>query len=173
MNAHTLKWFAKFFTSLVERNKKLKEVREMKRTMPWQEYRPTVDKEIKDWLRPHIDIIHYWVGFYSVVDNDVDYISKFCHYIVEVSMRHCLHIENGFGGRKSEKIVGEHWSYVSACCVSFYIIINNYNTSPFRPVTLGLKISLFSDFVPHELIVMHTINSVSIWKNFFMICKWI
>ena len=56
MNAHTLKWFAKFFTSLVERNKKLKEVREMKRTMPWQEYRPTVDKEIKDWLRPLIDM---------------------------------------------------------------------------------------------------------------------
>ncbi len=56
MNAHTLKWFAKFFTSLVERNKKLKEVREMKRTMPWQEYRPTVDKEIKDWLHPLIDM---------------------------------------------------------------------------------------------------------------------
>lgn len=56
MNAHTLKWFAKFFTSLVERNKKLKEVREMKRTMPWREYRPTVDKEIKDWLRPLIDM---------------------------------------------------------------------------------------------------------------------
>lgn len=56
MNAHTMKWFVKFFTSLVERNKKLKEVRRMKQTMPWQEYRPTVDKEIKDWLRPLIDM---------------------------------------------------------------------------------------------------------------------
>lgn len=56
MNAHTLKWFGMFFTSLVERNKKLKEVQAMKKTMPWQEYRPTVDKEIKDWLRPLIDM---------------------------------------------------------------------------------------------------------------------
>ena len=56
MNLHTLKWFTKFFTSLMQRNKRLNEVREMKRTMPWQEYRPTVDKEIKDWLRPLIDM---------------------------------------------------------------------------------------------------------------------
>ncbi len=56
MNLHTMKWFVKFFTSLVERNKRLKEVRQMKQTMPWREYRPTVDKEIKDWLRPLIDM---------------------------------------------------------------------------------------------------------------------
>lgn len=56
MNAHTLKWFTKFFTSLVQRGKRLKEVQEMKATMPWQEYRPAVDKEIKDWLKPLIDM---------------------------------------------------------------------------------------------------------------------
>ena len=28
----------------------------MKRNMSWHEYRPTVDKEIKDWLRPLIDM---------------------------------------------------------------------------------------------------------------------
>ena len=56
MNLHTAKWFAKFFTSLVERNKRLQQIREMKKNMPWQEYRPTVDKEIKDWLRPLIDM---------------------------------------------------------------------------------------------------------------------
>lgn len=56
MNAHTLKWFTKFFTSLVQRSKRLKEVQEMKATMPWQKYRPEVDKEIKDWLKPLIDM---------------------------------------------------------------------------------------------------------------------
>ncbi len=56
MNIHTLKWFKLFFVSLVGRNKKLKEVQQMKKTMAWQEYRPTVDKEIKDWLRPLMDM---------------------------------------------------------------------------------------------------------------------
>ncbi len=56
MNLHTIKWFTKFFTSLVERNKKLNEIRQLKKTMSWQEYRPIVDKEIKDWLRPLIDM---------------------------------------------------------------------------------------------------------------------
>lgn len=56
MDIKTFKWFTKFFTSLVARTKRLKEVQEMKRNMPWQEYRPAVDKEIKDWLKPLIDM---------------------------------------------------------------------------------------------------------------------
>ncbi len=56
MNVHTIKWFTKFFTSLVSRNKKLKEIRQMKKTMSWQEYRPTVDAELVDWLTPLIDM---------------------------------------------------------------------------------------------------------------------
>jgi 1-acyl-sn-glycerol-3-phosphate acyltransferase len=56
MNIHTLKWFTKFFTSLVERNDKLKEIQKMKKTMPWQKYRPIVDKEIKDWLNPMVNM---------------------------------------------------------------------------------------------------------------------
>ncbi len=56
MNVQTLKWFTKFFTSLVERNERLKEIQKMKKTMPWQEYRPVVDKEIKDWLNPLINM---------------------------------------------------------------------------------------------------------------------
>lgn len=56
MDARTLKWFTKFFTSLVERNKRLKEIQQMKKTMPWQEYRPVVDKELHEWLTPLINM---------------------------------------------------------------------------------------------------------------------
>lgn len=56
MNAFTLKWFTLFGTSLIKRNKKLKEIRQMKKTMPWQEYRPVVDKELESWLMPLIDM---------------------------------------------------------------------------------------------------------------------
>lgn len=56
MNLHTIKWFTKFFTSLVERNGNLKKIQQMKKELSWEEYRPTVDKEIKDWLRPLIDM---------------------------------------------------------------------------------------------------------------------
>ena len=56
MNAHTIKWFTRFVTSLVARNKKLKEIQQMKKTMPWQEYRPTVDKELESWLTPLVDM---------------------------------------------------------------------------------------------------------------------
>lgn len=56
MNTRTIKWFTKFVTSLIERNKKLKEIRQMKQTMPWQEYRPTVDKELHEWLTPLINM---------------------------------------------------------------------------------------------------------------------
>ncbi len=56
MNVFTLKWFTLFGTSLIKRNKKLKEIRQMKKTMPWQEYRPVVDKELESWLMPLIDM---------------------------------------------------------------------------------------------------------------------
>ena len=56
MNLHTAKWFAKFFTSLLDRSKELKKVEEMKKTMSWREYRPFVDEVLYGWLNPMIDM---------------------------------------------------------------------------------------------------------------------
>lgn len=56
MNLHTAKWFAKFFTSLLDRSKELKKVEEMKKTMSWREYRPFVDEVLYGWLNPMVDM---------------------------------------------------------------------------------------------------------------------
>lgn len=56
MNLHTVKWFAKFFTTLLDRSKELKKVQEMKKTMSWREYRPFVDEILYGWLNPMIDM---------------------------------------------------------------------------------------------------------------------
>lgn len=56
MNLHTMKWFGKFFTTLLERKDQLKKVQEMKKTHTWQEYRPFVDEVLYDWLNPMVDM---------------------------------------------------------------------------------------------------------------------
>lgn len=56
MNIFTIKWFGKFFSSLIKLNPKLKQAREMKKTMPWQEYKPFVDNELYNWLNPLVDM---------------------------------------------------------------------------------------------------------------------
>ncbi len=55
MNLHTLSWFTEFFTSLVKRGDKLKEVNKLKKTKAWREYRPLVDEVLKGWLNPLMD----------------------------------------------------------------------------------------------------------------------
>ncbi len=56
MNLHTIKWFTKFFTTLLERNDKLKKVQEMKKTQSWREYRPFVDEVLYGWLNPMVNM---------------------------------------------------------------------------------------------------------------------
>lgn len=56
MNLHTIKWFTKFFTTLLERKDKLKKVQEMKKTQSWREYRPFVDEVLYSWLNPMVDM---------------------------------------------------------------------------------------------------------------------
>ncbi len=56
MNLHTVKWFTKFFTTLLERTSELKKVQEMKKTQSWREYRPFVDEILYDWLNPMVDM---------------------------------------------------------------------------------------------------------------------
>lgn len=56
MNIRTIKWYGKFFASLLGRNKLLKKVRQMRKTMPWQEYRPFVEEEIRKWLLPLVNM---------------------------------------------------------------------------------------------------------------------
>ncbi len=56
MNAHTARWFCKFTTSLLQQNKNLKRINELRQTKPWQEYRPAVDKVVTDWLKPLIEM---------------------------------------------------------------------------------------------------------------------
>ncbi len=56
INAHTARWFFKFTTSLLQQNKKLKEINVLRKTKPWQEYRPAVDKVVADWLKPLIEM---------------------------------------------------------------------------------------------------------------------
>ena len=51
-----MKWFGKFFTTLLERKDKLKKVQEMKKTQSWREYRPVVDEVLYDWLNPMVDM---------------------------------------------------------------------------------------------------------------------
>lgn len=56
MNLFTIKWFVKFFTSLKKFNPQLKKAQEMKRTLPWQEYKPFVDEQLRNWLNPLVDM---------------------------------------------------------------------------------------------------------------------
>lgn len=56
MNLHTVKWFTKFFTTLLERTSELKKVQEMKKTQSWREYRPFVDEVLYGWLNPMVDM---------------------------------------------------------------------------------------------------------------------
>ncbi len=56
MNAFTIKWFTKFFTSLIKLNPELKKAQELRKTKPWQEYKPFVDEHLYKWLNPLIDM---------------------------------------------------------------------------------------------------------------------
>lgn len=56
MNAFTIKWFGKFFTSLIKMNPELKRVQELHSRMTWQEYKPYADKCLYDWLNPLVDM---------------------------------------------------------------------------------------------------------------------
>lgn len=56
MNLFTIKWFGKFLTSLVKLNPELKEMQELRKTLPWQEYKPRVDEYLRNWLNPLIDM---------------------------------------------------------------------------------------------------------------------
>ncbi len=56
MNLFTLKWFGKFFTSLSKFNPQLKKAQEMKKTMSWQEYKPFVDEQVRNWLNPMVEM---------------------------------------------------------------------------------------------------------------------
>ena len=56
MNLFTIKWFTKFFTSLGKFNPQLKKAQEMKKTMPWQEYKPFVDEQVRSWITPMVEM---------------------------------------------------------------------------------------------------------------------
>lgn len=56
MNAFTVKWYIKFITSLLGYTPELKTALEMKRKGDWTEYKPFVDKHVKEWLIPLIDM---------------------------------------------------------------------------------------------------------------------
>ncbi len=56
MNLFTIKWFGKFFSTLIKLNPQLKQAQEMKKTMPWQEYKPFVDEHLYNWLNPLVDM---------------------------------------------------------------------------------------------------------------------
>lgn len=56
MNAFTIKWFGKFLTSLVKLNPELKRIRELKKTLPWQEYKPHADECLRNWLKPLVEM---------------------------------------------------------------------------------------------------------------------
>ncbi len=56
MNSFTKKWYAKFITSLLGYTPELKKALEMKKTQTWKEYKPFVDKHVREWLNPLIDM---------------------------------------------------------------------------------------------------------------------
>lgn len=56
MNAFTVKWYIKFITSLLGYTPELKTALEMKKKGDWTEYKPFVDKHVKEWLIPLIDM---------------------------------------------------------------------------------------------------------------------
>ena len=56
MNAFTVKWYVKFITSLLGYTPELKKALKMKKTQTWKEYKPFVDKNVREWLLPLIDM---------------------------------------------------------------------------------------------------------------------
>ncbi len=56
MNAFTLKWYTKFITSLLGYTPELKVAMKLKKEDKWEEYKPFVDKHVKEWLNPLIDM---------------------------------------------------------------------------------------------------------------------
>ncbi len=56
MNAFTIKWFGKFFSSLIKLNPELKKIQELRSRMTWQEYKPYVDQHLYNWLNPLVEM---------------------------------------------------------------------------------------------------------------------
>lgn len=56
MNLFTIKWFGKFFSSLIKLNPELKKIQELRKDKTWQEYKPIVDEHLYNWLNPLIDM---------------------------------------------------------------------------------------------------------------------
>lgn len=56
MNAFTIKWYTKFITSLLGYTPQLKVAMKLKKEDKWNEYKPFVDKHVKEWLTPLIDL---------------------------------------------------------------------------------------------------------------------
>lgn len=56
MNAFTVKWYIKFITSLLGYTPELKTALDMKKKGDWKEYKSFVDKHVKEWLIPLIDM---------------------------------------------------------------------------------------------------------------------
>ena len=56
MNAFTVKWYIKFITSLLGYTPELRKALKMKKTQTWKEYKPFVDKNVREWLVPLIDM---------------------------------------------------------------------------------------------------------------------
>lgn len=56
MKFFTLQWGTKFITSLVKFTPALKKAKELKKTVPWEEYKAFVDDQLYKWLNPLIDM---------------------------------------------------------------------------------------------------------------------
>jgi 1-acyl-sn-glycerol-3-phosphate acyltransferase len=56
MNLFTVKWFGKFFGSLIKLNPELKKIRALREGKAWQEYKPYVDEHLYNWLNPLVDM---------------------------------------------------------------------------------------------------------------------
>lgn len=56
MNAFTVKWYTRFITSLLGYTPELKVAMKLKKEGKWEEYKPFVDKHVKEWLNPLIDM---------------------------------------------------------------------------------------------------------------------
>lgn len=56
MNAFTVKWYTKFLTSLLGYTPELKVAMNLKKEGKWEEYKPLVDENVRNWLNPLIDM---------------------------------------------------------------------------------------------------------------------
>lgn len=56
MNLFTFKWYTRFITSLLSYTPQLIKAVKMKKTKSWEEYKPFVDENVRDWLVPLIDM---------------------------------------------------------------------------------------------------------------------